>query len=140
MTAIEKFTHFYQQLKDRDISGITDVYDTNIEFIDPIATHQGIEVVQRYFDKLLKGTRWCDFDIRKVRSSSDTEHTVEWVMRFESKKLKRAEPIVVDGITVLKTNADKVIYHRDYYDMGQLVYENIPILSFFVKRVKGQLQ
>ena len=54
MSAIEKFKLFYQQLKNRDISGITDVYDKNIEFIDPIATHQGIDVVQKYFDKACK--------------------------------------------------------------------------------------
>lgn len=140
MSAIEKFKLFYQQLKNRDISGITDVYDKNIEFIDPIATHQGIDVVQKYFDKLLKGTRWCKFDIRSVRSSSESDHTVEWIMTFEANKLKRNKPIEVQGITVLQTDADKVLYHRDYYDMGQLAYENIPILSFFVKRVKEQLQ
>lgn len=140
MTAIEKFRNFYQGLSKKDISGLSDVYSHNIEFIDPIATHHGIETVTQYFGRLLKGTSSCDFTIHSIKSLSDDEFVAEWQMRFVSSSLKTDNPIVVDGITVAKTEGDYVTYHRDYYDMGQLAYEHVPLLGYFVRKVKGKLQ
>jgi len=32
-----------------------------------------------------------------------------------------------------------VIYHRDYFDMGAFVYENIPVLGSVVRYTKKRL-
>lgn len=140
MTAIEKFRNFYQGLSKKDISGLSDVYSKNIEFIDPIATHHGIEIVTDYFARLLKDTLSCQFTIHSIKPLSDEKFVAEWRMQFISASLKRDTPIVVDGITVAKTEGDYVVYHRDYYDMGQLAYEHVPLLGYFVRKVKGKLQ
>jgi len=140
MTAIENFTQFYQQLNNKDISGLPNVYSHDIEFIDPIATHHGIDEVTFYFSKLFKSTRSCSFVITKTQSSGSESFVVEWQMRFVSKKLSKKKQIVVDGVTLLKTRENLVVYHRDYYDMGQLVYENIPILGQLVKKIKEQMK
>ena len=140
MTAIEKFTHFYQQLSCKDISGLPDVYAKNIEFIDPIARHRGIQNVSNYFANLFQSTESCEFDIHSVNACGIHDYFVEWQMSFVSKKLKKHEAITVDGATYLKTANDKVIYHRDYYDMGQLVYENVPVLGGIVRLIKERMK
>ena len=140
MNAIDKFTQFYQQLKSRDISGLSDVYASDIEFIDPITTHHGIDNVTLYFSKLFKNTLSCSFDIKNIQSCEADSYVVEWQMSFVSRKLSKHKEIVVDGVTLLKTHADYVIYHRDYYDMGQLVYENIPLLGRLIKKIKEQMK
>ena len=140
MTAIENFKHFYQQLNDKDISGLPDVYASDIEFIDPIATHYGLPDVTNYFAKLFKSTRSCSFDIKNVHGTGPNSYVVEWQMCFVSKKLSKHNEISVDGVTMLKTHNNLVVYHRDYYDMGQLVYENIPLLGRIVKKIKEQMK
>ncbi|WP_240612729.1 nuclear transport factor 2 family protein [Alteromonas flava] len=137
--AIDKFCNFYQQLNSRDISGLADVYADNIEFIDPIATHNGISAVQNYFAKLLSGTRSCDFSILSVDRVDQNHYFVTWVMQFESIKLS-GKVIRVEGLSQLKTDETHVIYHRDYYDMGELVYEHIPIIGYWIKKIKRQLK
>ena len=47
--------------------------------------------------------------------------------------------INVDGITQLKVVDDIIVYHKDYYDLGEMVYEHIPLLGYFVKKIKTRL-
>lgn len=140
MSAIENFKQFYQQLSSKDISGLATVYSKDIEFIDPITTHYGIQDVSNYFSQLFKNTRSCAFNIKNIEQSGAESFTVEWTMVFVSKRLSKSKEITVDGVTLLKTNNNLVIYHRDYYDLGQLIYENIPLLGAVVKKIKEQMR
>ncbi len=29
--------------------------------------------------------------------------------------------------------------HKDYYDLGEMVYEHVPILGFIIRKIKGKL-
>jgi hypothetical protein len=42
--------------------------------------------------------------------------------------------ITLDGTTQLGVSDDSIIYHKDYYDLGEMVYEHVPILGFVVKK------
>jgi limonene-1,2-epoxide hydrolase len=53
--------------------------------------------------------------------------------------MNKGKPIAVDGITMLKIADDRVVYHRDYYDLGQMVYENIPLIGRLIKKIKRAL-
>ncbi len=39
----------------------------------------------------------------------------------------------------LGVSDDSIIYHKDYYDLGEMVYEHVPILGFVIKKIKGKL-
>ena len=140
MTAIDKFRQFYQHLNEKDLSGLKEVYADDVEFIDPIATHTGLESVSNYFSDLFKNTHSCFFDITTISSIDTENHVVEWQMNFISNKLSKHKQIKVDGVTLLRTRGSLVTYHRDYYDMGQLVYENIPLLGRLIKKIKENMQ
>ncbi|WP_100643343.1 nuclear transport factor 2 family protein [Alteromonas facilis] len=140
MQAIRKFCDFYQQLNVRDVSGLSNVYANDIEFIDPIGKHNGIAELTDYFNALLSGTRSCEFDIDSVDAIDEQKYVVTWQMRFESTALKTPTPISVDGISIIKTNDSHVTYHRDYYDVGQMAYEHVPILGYWVRKIKRRLQ
>ena len=59
-----------------------------------------------------------------------------WEMHVKHKKIKGGENIVVEGVSIVKYQGDKVIYHRDYFDIGEMVYENIPILGSMIRWIK----
>jgi hypothetical protein len=50
-----------------------------------------------------------------------------------------AKKITLDGTTQLGVDGDIIIYHKDYYDLGEMVYEHVPILGFIIKKIKGKL-
>jgi len=46
---------------------------------------------------------------------------------------------IMSTIDALVSKDDIIVYHKDYYDLGEMVYEHIPLLGFFVKKIKKRL-
>ena len=65
---------------------------------------------------------------------------VEWNMTVCHPKLNRAQPIIVPGATLFEiNNNNKITYHRDYFDAGIMLYEQIPLLGKIIKWIKRKL-
>ena len=139
MTAIKKFESFYTDLASMKIEQLASVYSKDVVFIDPIASHKGIDAVESYFSKLLQNAKHCTFTIHDILETKTDNHVVTWQMVFTSSRINKGKPIAVDGITVLEIADERVVYHRDYYDLGQLVYEYIPFIGRLIKRIKKAL-
>ena len=62
-------------------------------------------------------------------------------MELRAKGLKGGERVLLDGTSHIRYGGEsgKVIYHRDYFDMGAFVYENIPVLGPIVRYTKKRL-
>ena len=61
-------------------------------------------------------------------------------MSFATPRLNAGETIHVDGITLLKVRDDAIFFHQDYYDLGQMVYEHVPILKFIINKIKAGMR
>ena len=59
-------------------------------------------------------------------------------MSYSHKRLNSAQPIQVQGHSLLKMADDKVIYHRDYVDLGAMLYEHIPLLGKVIRTIKAR--
>lgn len=140
MNVIEKFTAFYSNLESMQINELKTIYSSNVTFIDPIAHHCGLSAVEFYFSRLLRNAKRCEFDITDVNDTGNDVIFVEWQMRYSTKGAQKNKVITVDGITHLKVEDNFIVYQRDYYDLGEMVYENIPILGRLVKRIKKSLK
>jgi ketosteroid isomerase-like protein len=121
------------------IEQLASVYSNDVVFIDPIAAHEGIKAVEDYFSRLLHNAKYCTFTIHEIQETNTDNHVVTWQMVFTSSRMNKGKPIAVDGITVLKIADDRVVYHRDYYDLGQMVYENVPFIGRLIKKIKKAL-
>ncbi len=139
MTVIKKFESFYTDLASMKIEQLASVYSNDVVFIDPIAAHEGIKAVEDYFSRLLHNAKYCTFTIHEIQETNTDNHVVTWQMVFTSSRMNKGKPIAVDGITVLKIADDRVVYHRDYYDLGQMVYENVPFIGRLIKKIKKAL-
>jgi hypothetical protein len=60
-------------------------------------------------------------------------------MLLNHSKLDAGETIRVDGSSFLKTRHGKIYYHRDYFDLGAMVYENLPILGRIIRSIRLRL-
>lgn len=139
MSTIEKFSQFYTDLASMQIDALKDIYSADVKFIDPIASHDGLASVEHYFGKLLKNAKYCEFDIHNKLPTGNQGYIVNWTMRFTSKRINKGKPVSVDGISMLTLENDKIVFHRDYYDLGQMVYEHVPLLGRIIKKIKRGL-
>jgi len=143
MTLITRFRELYKDLASLQVDDLEGIYHTDIVFQDPVATHKGIDQVKQYFKRLLTNATHCTFTIHSIIHCHDNdenvEHVVVWTMMLKTPKLNNGQAITLDGTSVLKVRDDRICFHRDYYDMGQMIYEHVPLLGSVVKKLKKRL-
>jgi hypothetical protein len=57
-------------------------------------------------------------------------------MYLRHKRINGRREIQVEGISHLYIDCGKVNYHRDYFDAGQMLYENLPLLGGIIRKIK----
>ena len=134
MPNVDKFVAIYQQLNKHNLSLLDDIYHPDIHFIDPLHEVNGLKNLHLYFANLYSNVSECHFDIGDAHMSG--QHAfVYWVMTYRHPKLAGHRKIMVNGHSHLVFAADKIINHRDYFDVGALLYRHIPVLGSIVKLI-----
>lgn len=134
----KQFSEFYNQLSIKNIDAVSSIYSDDIIFIDPLHVIKDIDALKQYFRGLYASVEEIHFDIHDTLVVKD-QSVINWQMSLKSAKLNSGKTITLDGITVLKFRDNKIYYHRDYYDMGEMIYQNIPILGRVINLIKKRL-
>lgn len=153
MAILSRFSEFYRDLSALDEDAIERIYHKDIIFDDPITTHVGLTNVKQYFKTLLVNTESCVFMIHNIQACSKAmyesefdeawvpfDHVVLWTMTFCTQRLNKGKPIEVHGTSFLKIKDDRIVHHKDYYDMGQMIYEHVPFFGKVIKKLKDRLK
>lgn len=136
----EKIKHVFNTLRADNLKVLDDFYDPNTEFIDPIGTHRGIKAVKDYYENLYKNVKDIRFEYKDLVSSGNT-HVLIWTMILTAEGLNGGKPVILSGSSHIKFNeSNLVIYHRDYFDMGEFIYEHVPLLGWTIKHIKTRLR
>ena len=53
-------------------------------------------------------------------------------------RLNRGNEFSVAGVSIIKFN-DKIYSHRDYFDLGAMLYEQLPLFGSMTKFIKRKL-
>lgn len=135
---VQSVGNIYQQLDKHNLVLLEQVYHQNVVFEDAAHRMEGWPELERYFQSLYSNVQRCEFDIQHAQQSGDMGF-LTWVMTLEHPKLSKGKPVAVNGVSHLKFADGKVIYHRDYFDLGEMLYENLPILGSVIKSIKQRL-
>jgi len=130
-----QFIEVYENLTKHNLRSLGLIYHDNICFEDPIHKVVGYEDVIAYFEDVYSNVTSCKFEIYHF-IVTPSEAAVYWNMHFQHPKLKSGENISIMGHSHLKMTNNKIIYHRDYYDLGEMLYENIAVLGNVIKFLK----
>ena len=110
------------------------IYTEDVVFVDPLGRIEGLDTLSRYFAGVYKNVSSCRFEYLD-ELKTDSKASIKWDMVFRHSKLSGGKEIVVRGVSMLEFT-DKVHYHEDVYDLGALMYENIPVLGAPVRMLK----
>jgi hypothetical protein len=58
-------------------------------------------------------------------------------MTYSHPKLNKGQSINVEGMSQLRFS-DKIFAHRDYFDVGQMLYEQVPFLGGLIGLLKNR--
>lgn len=137
-TWLTTFVDTYQALSVDNLGDLSLIYDENIEFIDPIHRIQGLDNLGKYFASMYENLISCRFVIDDVLLS-EHQAAVYWTMSYQHPKLNGGKSITVTGHSLIKGHNSKVVYHRDYLDIGAMLYEHVPLLGRIIKRIKNKV-
>jgi ketosteroid isomerase-like protein len=133
---ISRFKDFYRNLHQTDLSRITDIYDDSVVFRDPVHSLKGVADLHAYMSDLCENLSSCRFEYLD-QVVEEGAAFIKWDMHFSHKSLG-GDVISVRGISHIQFR-DKIYYHEDTYDMGALLYENVPLLGGITRWLKGRL-
>lgn len=134
---LKTFCAFYRSLELQSLENIEAVYADDIELQDPVHRIKGLDAVKTYFATMLANTEYCRFSIERV-VEQESEAFVSWQMAFVHQKLGSGKEVTVSGVTHLRFNK-RVFYHRDYFDLGEMVYEQLPLLGTAIRAIKNRI-
>lgn len=136
-TIVENFCLYYKEFNQDSIAGLDSIYDQNAVFEDPIGKVEGLNDLKRHFSKMMSNVSYCRFEITDV-VANDGQAFITWTMSFAHPKLNGHKKITVNGVSEIKFD-ERITYHRDYFDVGSMFYEQVPILKTIIQALKKRL-
>ncbi|WP_298943356.1 nuclear transport factor 2 family protein [uncultured Psychromonas sp.] len=134
---LNEFTSVYQKLNTDNLALLNSIYHQEITFIDPIHEIKGLDELQQYFQGLYQNLESCQFIISEVISQPN-QAAIYWKMTYQHPKLNKGNEVSVFGSSHLKAKEGKVIYHRDFLDLGSMLYEQLPVLGKVIRLIKSK--
>lgn len=130
----------FNNFNGKNLSVLGDFYDDGIVFEDPLTRVVGLDSLKKYYAHAYKNV----LSIRFIFGHTITEDSivgVPWEMKLSAKSLNNGKEISVFGFSQFRFNdQNKVCYHRDYFDLGAMIYENIPVQGAVIRLLKKLLQ
>ncbi|WP_455223027.1 nuclear transport factor 2 family protein [Kaarinaea lacus] len=134
---IDNFQRVYSELSASNIETVDAIYDENVIFIDPFHEIRGLNSLREYFSALYKNVFSCEFTFGEVYAKHNSAMIV-WHMALKHRTLSKNKPVEVSGSTQIRFN-DKIYFHRDYFDAGRMVYENLTLVGSVIKFIKQKI-
>ncbi|WP_075180795.1 nuclear transport factor 2 family protein [Pantoea sp. 1.19] len=138
-TILMALVDFYQSLETRRLPELDSLYHPDARLVDPVGEHRGLPLLRRYFADLLKNLRYCRFSIATCELTP-AGAVIVWHMHYAHPALRRGAPLTLPGCSWLQFADDRIIFQQDYYDLGAMFYEQLPLVGALVRRLKRRLQ
>jgi len=130
---------FFNEFSFQRLQSLNEFYHPQIEFIDPLGSHRGIESLKAYYGKMYQNVKSIRFEFADSLQKENTVVLV-WTMHCSHSALNSGKEFSVEGMSHIRFDPEtgKAIYHRDYFDVGEMIYENVPIVRNMVRFIKSR--
>lgn len=134
----EQFKCLYRSFTSQSLLQLPALYRDDIVFVDPVHRIDGLPALQRYFSGLAENLVHCEF-VYDAQTVTEDSACICWHMHFQHRSLARSEPLSLRGITRICFDDSKIYHHEDFYDLGAMVYEHVPVLGGVTRFLKRRL-
>ncbi|PIP89559.1 MAG: transcriptional regulator [Bdellovibrionales bacterium CG12_big_fil_rev_8_21_14_0_65_38_15] len=136
-----KIRTVFNDLRATNTEILDNFYAQDIVFEDPLGQINGLNSMKEYYKAMYKKVIDIRFEFKDDAINGD-RHLCTWIMYMRVDGLNGGEEVVVHGVSEIEFNSESTlaIYHRDYFDMGEFVYQHIPVLGSIIKMVRKQLE
>jgi hypothetical protein len=132
---------FFNGLSKDTMHLVDEFYSENTHFLDPVVDLKGRAAVRKYYENLYDNLISIRFEFSGEITQGD-EKVALWTMILRHKKLKGGDEVRVIGNSHFKFDpkTGQALYHRDYFDMGEFIYEGLPVVGSVIRFVKNKMR
>jgi len=134
---IERFKQLYQTFDDDTLAHLHTIYSPSVVFKDPVHQLEGIIALSEYFSGFCNPETKCQFEFINQIVAED-QAFFQWTMHYQHRSLNAGAALNLNGGTLIKFNS-KIIYHEDFYDMGAMVYQHLPVIGWAIKKINARI-
>ena len=137
----EKIEYIINALRADNLQILDAFYDPNLHFVDPIGELRGLDKMKAYYAKMYKNVQEIKFDFHEIKGEGN-DFFGTWTMSLTASKLNGGKPVQASGVSHIRFDAQNnlVVYHRDYLDMYEFIYQHIPFVGYVTRKVNEQFQ
>lgn len=133
--AVEQFKARFGKIGPELAENLDRLYTEDVAFRDPIATVHGLPDLQRYFARFAEASAGAHFEITD-EVVTPGQAAVFWTMVLV--KSDGSEARRFQGVSHMKVR-DRIYAERDYFDLGEAVYDHVPVVNWFTRLVRSRL-
>ncbi len=134
---VDLFKSTFNRLNRGNMALLDALYARDVVFTDPFHHIEGLAGLRAYFARQYEGVIRCSFTFEDQVVQGRTA-MLTWTMHLEHARISTGETIHLPGASHIRF-ADKVTYHRDYFDAGEFIYERLPVVGALIRAIKGRL-
>lgn len=137
---LSQYIDVYNRLNASNLNLLSTIYHPDIVFTDPLSEINGLVALSEYLKHLYENTNACKFNVTQhISEGNEDGHqtSMYWNMSLSHKRLNKGQFIEVEGHSHLVLKDGLVIYQRDYFDVGSMIYEQLPVLGHVIKKIKS---
>ncbi|MDH2296258.1 nuclear transport factor 2 family protein [Cobetia sp. 1AS1] len=155
--ALTRVCRLYEKLDKTSTELLKSVYSDDIVFRDPLHEVRGLTALNAYFSGLYMNVAAIDFVFHHPLGPMQAQDAgpadegnadegneqglawLSWTMTYRHPRLNGGKDISVQGASRLEFRDGKVIQHRDFFDAGELLYEQVPVLRNVIGLLKRRM-
>jgi hypothetical protein len=113
------------------------VYAPDAYLNDTLVGIDGAARIEAYFSHTMQDTRVLN--VRFIdRAQAGIDYFVRWEMTVEHGSLAGGKPVLSYGVTQFRFDSEgRVLLHKDFWDSGTGLYEQLPVLGRLVRGVRA---
>ena len=125
MNNLTEFKEWFLNFNESSLGNIGSYYDENVFFKDPFNEFNGREKLKKLFIHMFITLKDPHFVfIENIENSEGIFLTWDFIFSYKENLFK------IHGSSHLKLNdEEKIVYHRDYWDVGEELLSKIPLIK-----------
>ncbi len=146
---LRRAIQLFETISEQSVSELAMLYDEQAYFKDPFNEVQGVAAIQGVFTAMFEQVSVPRFLVThavqdrafQIPSSDLSDAFLVWEFTFRFKRFKVKSLQRVRGSSHLRFNRHgKIVFHRDYWDAAEELYEKVPMLGALMRFLKRRVQ
>jgi len=134
---IEQFKQLYHQFDRATLAQLHEVYSPAIRFKDPVHQLDGLDALTNYFEHFCSADNNYQFEFTNELITAN-QAFFQWTMHYTHPQLQHGARLQLEGGSLIKFD-QHIYYHEDFYDMGAMIYQHLPIMGWLVKKINARI-